>query len=51
MVKIERKRRMVEKAEARYKNRMCQRSGRIKRKPAQKRNEENRAKDQAGAEK
>ena len=45
MVKMERKRRMVEKAGARNKKEMCQRSGRTKRKPAQKRNEENRAKD------
>ena len=36
MVKIERKRRMIEKAGARNKKEMYQRSGRTKRKPAQK---------------
>ena len=51
MVKIERKTRMIGKAGARTEKKMCQRSGRTKRKPAQERNEENRAKDSAGAEK
>ena len=45
MVKIERKTRMIGKAGARTEKKMCQRSGRTKRKPAQKGNEENRAKD------
>ena len=36
MVKTERKRRMIEKAGARNEKKMCQRSGRTKRKPAQK---------------
>ena len=45
MVKIERKRRMIGKAGARTEKKMYQRSGRTKRKPAQERNEENRAKN------
>ena len=36
MVKIERNRRMIEKVGARNEMKMCQRSGRTKRKPAQK---------------
>ena len=36
MVKIERKRRMIEKARARDEKKMCQGSGRTKRQPAQK---------------
>ena len=42
---------MIGKAGARTEKKMCQRSGRTKTKPAQRRNEENRAKEQAGAEK